>query len=312
MSDQALLAMHRWSTADVAPSRSLEYYAAAAGSALVPMSVECTSRANFHAAIESASFGPLQLLRMFGSAHRATRGDCEIAHSERRLFSVMVNRLAPWRLVQRGRAQLRPGDAILVDTALPSELTVGTYELVNISMSQDFVEQWVPDPAALTTRRLDRDGRWSAALAAFSSQLTPEFATSRCPLPIEVVTQQFGVLLMLAAGALESDGSRATAADTELNQRIVEQLRERIADVDLTASRIAEFLGLAERTVHVVLAAHGNTFAALLLRLRLRSADQLRASPSGKKMDLEELARSAGFKDAACLASAGRNRASVA
>jgi hypothetical protein len=174
------------------------------------MSVECSSRSNFHAAIEAASFGPLELLRMFGSAHSASRGDPEIAHSERRLFSIVVNRLAPWRLVQRGRAQLRPGDAILIDTALPSELTVGTYELINISMSQNFIEQWVPDPAALTTRRLDRDGRWSSALAAFASQLTPDFATSRCPLPTEVVTQQFGVLLMLAAGALGSGSARAT------------------------------------------------------------------------------------------------------
>ena len=190
MNDQALLAMHRWSTADVAPSRSLEYYAAAAGSALVPMSVECNSRANFHATIEAASFGPLELLRMFGSAHSALRAEPEIAHSERRLFALVVNRLAPWRVVQRGRAQLQPGDAILVDTALPCELTVGTYEFVNVSMSEGFIAQWVPDPTALTTRRLARDGRWSSALAAFASQLTPEFATSKCPLPTEVVTQQ--------------------------------------------------------------------------------------------------------------------------
>jgi AraC family transcriptional activator of tynA and feaB len=312
MNDHALLAMHRWSTADVAPSKSLEYYAAAAGSALVPMSVECSSRSNFHASIEAASFGPLELLRMFGSAHSAARGDPEIARSERRLYTIVVNRLAPWRVVQRGRAQLRPGDAILLDTALPSELNVGTYELINVSMTQDFIEQWVPDPEALTTRRLDRDGRWSAALAAFASQLTPEFATSRCPLPTEVVTQQFGVLLMLASGAFESGMTRVTAAETALNRRIVEQLQERISEVNLTASRIAESLGLAERSVHMALAAHGQTFAALLVRLRLRRADQLRASPVGRKMELDELARSAGFKDGACLASASRNRASVA
>jgi AraC family transcriptional activator of tynA and feaB len=311
MNDQHLLAMHRWSTADVAPSKSLEYYAAAAGSALVPMSVECGSRSNFHAAIEAASFGPLELLRMFGSAHSATRGESEIAHSERRLFSIIVNRLAPWRLVQRGRAKLRPGDAILVDTALPSELTVGTYELINISMSQDFIEQWVPDPASLTTRRLDRDGRWTAALAAFASQLTPEFATSKCPLPTEVVTQQFGVLLMLAAGTLDASGLRATNVEAGLNQCIIDQLRERLAEVDLTASSIAESLGLAERTVHMALAAHGQTFANLLVRLRLRQADELRRSSNGKEMGLDELARLTGFTDAGCLSSASRNRVSV-
>lgn len=311
MNDQNLLAMHRWSTADVAPSKSLEYYASAAGTALVPMSVGCSSRTNFHASIEAAPFGPLHLLRMFGSAHSATRGEPELAHSERRLFSIIVNRLTPWRLVQRGRAQLRPGDAVLVDTALPSELTVGTYELINVSMSQDFIEQWVPDTAALTTRRLDRDGRWTAALAAFASQLTPEFATSKCPLPTEVITQQFGVLLMLAAGALDSSELRAISAEAGLNECVVEQLRERLSEVDLTAGRLAESLGLAERTVHLALAAHGQTFATLLVRLRLRHAEELRRSTVGRDMDLDELARSTGFRDGACLSNASRNRAGI-
>jgi AraC-like DNA-binding protein len=213
--------------------------------------------------------------------------------------------------VQRGRAQLRPGDAILLDTGLPSELTVGTYELVNITMGQDFIEQWVPDPTALTTRRLDRDGRWTAALAAFASQLTPEFATSKCPLPTEVVTQQFGVLLMLAASAFDSSDEIANSADIELNHYIVEQLRERLSEVDLTAARLAESLGLAERTVHLALAAHGQTFATLLVRLRLRQADELRRSSAGKNMTFDELARSTGFRDGTCLASARRNRASI-
>lgn len=309
MNDQHLMAMHRWSTADVAPCRSLEYYAAAAGSALVPMSVGCASRTNFHAAIEAASFGPLQLLRMFGSAHSATRGEAELAHSERRLYSIIVNRLAPWRMVQRGRAQLRPGDAILVDTALPSELKVGTYELINVSMTKDFIEQWVPDPAALTTRRLDRDGRWTAALAAFASQLTPDFATSRCPLPTEVITQQFGVLLMLAAGSVEGEDVNATSAEAGLNRRIVEHLRERLSETDLTASLLAEPLGLSERTVHMALAAHGQTFATLLVMLRLQRADQLRQS--SREIGMDEVARLTGFRDAACLASANRNRAGI-
>jgi len=311
MRDQDLLAMRRWSTADVEPSKSLEYYAAAAKSALAPMSVACNSRTRFHAAIEAATFGPLELLRMFGSSHSVTRGKREIARSERRLYSLVVNRLAPWRLVQCGRVQLRPGDAVLIDTALPSELTVGTYELVNVNMTEGFIKQWVPDPGALTTRHLARDGRWSAALAAFASQLTPEFAVNHCSLPIEVITQQFGVLLMLAAGSVESNKGRHPTAQAALHRRILGQLRERIDDVDLTAARIGESLGLTERAVHFALAAHGQTFSGLLVRLRLRRAELLRVSPTGKSLTTDEVAKLSGFRDGRGLNSALRNRVAI-
>jgi AraC family transcriptional regulator, positive regulator of tynA and feaB len=311
MLEQHLLAVRRWSTADVEPSKSLEYYAAAAKSALAPMSVACRSRESFHAVIEATSFGSLELIRMFGTAHSVTRGKPEIVRSERRLYSLMINRLAPWQLVQCGRAHLRPGDAILIDTALPSELTVGAYELINVSMTEDFVEQWVPDPAALTTHRLDRDGRWSSALAAFASQLTPEFATSKCPLPGEVIAQQLGVLLMLATGGIESGFGKESARDAALHQRIVEQLRQRLDEVDLTATRIAQSLGLTARKVHMILAAHGQIFSALLVRLRIHRAELLRSSQSGKKLPADEVARLTGFKDGRRLANALRNRVAV-
>jgi AraC-like DNA-binding protein len=96
-----------------------------------------------------------------------------------------------------------------------------------------------------------------------------------------------------------------------LNQRIVEQLRERLAEVDLTASRIAESMGLAERTLHMALAAHGQTFAALLVRLRLRRADQLRESPSGKTNGVGRTRSIERLQGRRCLAIASRNRASV-
>ncbi|MDY0749030.1 helix-turn-helix domain-containing protein [Paucibacter sp. R3-3] len=307
MQDQQLLAVRRWSTADVDAVDSLDYYASAVGDALVPMSVGCGSRSNFHASMEMASLGPLELFRLFGSAHRVSRGETELARSERRLFHLVVNRLAPWRVVQQGRIQLRPGDAILMDSNLPHELAVGTYELINITMSASFVEQWVPDPRLFTSRRLAHDGRWSSTLAAFASQLTPQFATSHCPLPTEVMTQQLGVLLMLAAGALGSQSSTATASEAVLNVPIVKQMRERLGEADLTASRIAESLNLPERTVHLALAAHGRTFAALLTRLRLDRVKLLGQSCKGWRLGADDLAQRAGFRDGRRMASAFRN-----
>jgi AraC-like DNA-binding protein len=297
------------STTDVPPSQALDYYATAMQEALIPMSVQCPSRSHFHAAAESTRLGRLDLLRMVGSAHRVVRGPAELARSERRLFNLLLNRLAPWQLVQRGLSHVRAGDAIVIDSAHAHELEVGTYEFINVAMTEDFVDQWLPDPSLLTARRLDRDGRWSAPLTRFVAQLTPEYMAWRCPLPEEVIVNQLGALLMLAAGDLQPDERDPSPSELALRERIVDRLHERLTEVDLTASDVAGSLGLEERTLHVVLAANGETFAAVLLRLRIEAADRLDAAPRGARLYPDALARSVGFMDAKRLASARRNLA---
>ena len=303
--------MRRLSTADVAPSQALDYYAASMQAEPVPMSVQCSSRAHFHAAAESTRFGQAELLRMVGSAHRVVRGRSELARSERRLFNLLINRLAPWQLVQRGLNHLRAADAIIIDSAYAHEFDVGTYEFINVAMTEEFMALWLADPTVLTARRLDKAGRWTAPLASFVSQLTAEFTAGRCTLPEGVMANQLGALLMLAASDISPGDHGLLPSELGLHDRIIECLRERLSDVALTSTEIADSLSIEERTLHRVLAANGETFATQLLGLRLREADGVEATPSGNKLSADAMARSVGFLDARRLASARRNRARV-
>jgi len=303
--------MRRLSTADVAPTQALDYYATSMQEALVPMSVQCPSRTHFHAAAESTQLGQLDLLRMVGSAHRVVRGASELARSERRLFNLLVNRLAPWQLVQRGLSQMRAGDAAIIDSAHPHELEVDTYEFVNIAMTAAFLEQWLPDPSVLTARLLDRNGRWTGPLVRFAVQLTPEFIAGRCPLPGDVMADQLGALLMLAAADRDPDHRVPAPSELALHGRIISLMHERLGDIDLNPSEIAHSLGLDARILHDILAANGETFAALLTRLRIREADRLRTSSQGRGLYPDAFARSVGFMDAKRLAAARRNQAGM-
>jgi hypothetical protein len=78
-------ATHYWSTAVVDPPHGFDYYGAAVGSALVPVCVDCRFRSHFHASVATASLGNLKVLTMSGHAHAVTRGQHELAHSERHI-----------------------------------------------------------------------------------------------------------------------------------------------------------------------------------------------------------------------------------
>jgi AraC-like DNA-binding protein len=302
------LIMRRWSTNFVPAEQAFDYYASSMQQALVPMSLQCRSRVDFHAMAEATDLGQLELLRMVGNAHRVARGPSEIARSERHLYHLFINRLAPWRLVHRGASQIRAGDAVLLDSAQPHELEVDAYELINVTMPVQFVEQWLPEPSRLAGRPLARFAGRSAPLASFVSQLTPEFVIGRCPLPEHALAEQIGALLMLAASELELDESAPRASERTLHSRIVDLLHQRFAETELAPSDIAHSLGVDERTLHSVLALHGETFTTLLLRHRIHEADRIESSSHGRDLAPDALARSAGFRDARRLASARRNQ----
>jgi AraC-like DNA-binding protein len=189
------------------------------------------------------------------------------------------------------------------------ELHVGSYDFVNITMTPEFLQRWLPDPATVLGRRFDVDGRWSAALTAFAVCLTPTFASGRCPLPERVVTDQLGTLLMLATGTIGPRGETLSHAVIALHGPIMEHMREYSGDYSYSAQDAARSFGLEERALHEVLAANGQTFAAVLLQLRLTAATQLRASSIGRLMTSDEIARLTGFKNEDRLTAALRNQA---
>jgi transcriptional regulator GlxA family with amidase domain len=84
-------------------------------------------------------------------------------------------------------------------------------------------------------------------------------------------------------------------------------MHERLGDINLNSSEIAHSLGLDDRILHDILAANGETFAAMLTRLRIREADRLRTSSQGRGLYPDVLARSVGFMDAKRLGAARRN-----
>ena len=291
--------LQRWTTLDEHPVRRLDYYADALEKAVTPMRVLVPDGANFNAHFVSTDLGPLQILRMSGTAHCVECGSREIERRTKHSYHLLANLISATRLSHRGQASLRVGDAFLVDSGMPFQLDLPDYNVLHVRMSEQWVRRWIPAPRAIAGRPILRDAGWSQALCAFLSQLSPEFLT-QAPLPLSVISDQIGALLALAANKMSGSAAPAPAGrgERDLKQSICECITERCADSSITADEVAKALSISTRTLHRNLAAYNQTFGALLMSARVELANRMLRSPLFKRLTTAEIGRRAGFVNA--------------
>lgn len=298
MSSATPSSVFRWSTDEVPPGQRFDYYADALSSSQTPMSLSSENPSSFMAKMELAELGALSLMRQIGSGNRATRGARDIARSTERSFHLLVNLASPWTLEHVGRTRLRPGDAILADSAFGYDLDLpSAYDVVHIKLSETWLRQWLPAPGVLVGRSIPFDSGWGRALTSFVAELSPKLV-SESVLPAAVVSQHVGALLSIIADEASRSGERPTLGQKGLRPQIIESIAQRCSEGLLTAESVAMPLGISTRTLHRSLAAVGLTFGAALISARAQLAMRMIESPLHRRLTLAEIGRRAGFLDA--------------
>jgi AraC-like DNA-binding protein len=298
-----------WSTDSVAPAHYVDFYADALNNAVTPMGMKAPQRQPFRSTMALADAGLVSVLRQSGSAHRVYRDRGHIERTEERSYHLVLALHGTEDIEQRERVHLRPGDALLIDSALPVDLDIPTdYECAHLKLSEKWMRQWVPSPGALTTRRIcGRDG-WGRALATYTAQLSPQ-TIAAAPLPLATMTDHLGALFAImadeTAGSAAKGSSRAKRA---LSHEIGDSIVQRCVETGLTAAQVALALGVSPRTLHRCLAAQSTTFGALLIGARVRRGIDTLRSPLGKRITIAEAGRRAGFADASHFVRAVRTR----
>jgi len=285
----------RWTT-DAAPSgQRMDYWIDAVCEGFLEMNVTSAAPAQFAADLVSSPLGALQLNRVRGSAQSVYRTPRAVARSEQNYFYLLCKTDSPWSAAQgAGRARLMPGDLVLVDSRRCYEFHFDqTCDTVSIELPTAWVEQWVPEPAAICGRRLDGQHGFGGALSAFARVLQPEMALAP-PAPAALLTDQLGALLALACGGHTPHADEGTA----LRLRIEAAIRERHAEPGLTAGAVAAGLGIGERSLHRALAGQQATFAQRLLACRVDTARRLLADRRFGRLTVAEIGRRAGWLDA--------------
>ena len=300
-----------WSTDGIAPAHRLDFYASTISSTLDPMSISRSVAGPFNFKLDAADLGAISVVQARGRPHSLQRGPTELARSDGEYFRLIVNRASNWNLAQRGAIRVRAGQVVMLDsryghkTELPAD-----FDCLHVRIPASWMRTWVSRPEAMTGGLVSASPRWGNALATFVAALSPELAL-RPPLPPALLVDQLGALLALAAGDVGASAPVASAAEMGWAGRVCDALTQRCCETALTASDVANDLGISVRTLHRCLAARGTTFGELLISARVAVARRMLSSRLSGRLSIAEVGYRSGFMNASHFARTLRLRAGV-
>ena len=298
----------RLSTSDVAPAHRLSYWSSILSSTFTPVAVDSADPCEYESEMAAVQLGPITFAEQRGSAQRCIRTRREISRTSEHCFNLVLVLGPSWQVTHGGRTRFRTGDLIFHDSRYPLEVDLPqNYSDIFLQLSEQFVREWLPNPAWLVGRPICRDSQWARVLSSYVAQLSPDFVV-QAPLPQSVLTDQIGALLALTATELRGIRPPGKAAERSVRDRIHDYVRQRCPEAPLQATDIASSLNISTRTLHRALAACGETFGAVLMQARVDVAARMLRSPLFDRVTTAEIGRRAGFSDASHFARVLRSR----
>lgn len=288
----------RISTGDVAPADRLSYWSSILSSTFTPVSVDNMNPVAHESELSALPLGPVTFVQERGSAQRCVRARPETRRTKEHCFNLLLVLSGSWHVTHGVRKHYGPGDLIFHDSRYPLEVDLPPdHRDFNLQLSEQFVRQWVPNPAWLVDRRISAESRWGRLLSNYVAQLSPEFVL-QAPLPQSVLIDQVGALLALTASELSGQCASSKPVERALRDQVDDQIKQRCTEASLQAADVARSLNISTRTLHRVLAACGETFGAKLIRARVNVAARMLQSPLYDRVTTAEIGRRAGFSDA--------------
>jgi AraC-like DNA-binding protein len=298
-----------WSTDNIPCAQRLDAYVEVLDESRFTVTTSCPDANGFHCEMKTAPFGALNLAQIGGSAKDSHRTQRDIARSGVQGFILLTMGAGEGHFSHRGSVlRLRPFDLVLVDTRYEYalHLPAGFLTLI-VSLSSEWLQIWIPAPEKLVGKGISAASPWGRVLSGYLSQMTPELSV-RAPLPAQVMTDQLGALLALAATEISGYETDLAPAYRDLRARILDHIRQRCTEWELTAGDVAAALKLSPRTLHRVLASYGETFGRMLIDARLDVAVRMLQSHLFDQVTTAEIGRRAGFSDASHFARVCRAR----
>lgn len=286
----------QWSTDGVEARGRLDYWVGAICEAFLEM--DCSSRQAlaFEGRLTSVEVGPLSFNQVEASTQDVYRTRAGVARSASHPFYLITQRQTPWHVRQGGhRVGLRPGDAVLVDSAHLYELHFPeSVEVMSIQLPRAWVGLWLTQVDAAAPRVAQRDQGWGRALSGLCLQFAhdPLLAAGY---PSHLLCDQLGAML---AAAIEPMPSVTSSPRRDLFLRAQRLQQNQLDHAGLTSQWAADQLGVSVRTLHRAYAAESTSFALSLRRLRLERAAQLLEQARLAHVSVSELGRRCGFADA--------------
>lgn len=284
-----------WSTGQYAGGKALSFWQELVAETLIACDISTFSPDDFGATLTRHVFGPVTFQQVHSSGSHILRTREQIRRDRKDGYFVIQQRSGTVVVEQHGRTAIAgPGDCLLLSARSPYSIkTQDNFVGLSMSVSNQIIQGWLPEPELMTARTIDAQQGWGRALSATLSNFL-HGAPEDLALPPSMVVDQILAQLAIALGA---DTSSATRHQGALLRRLEETLSDRYREPDFDPSQLAEEHGLSKRYVHLLFAKAGTSFGKELAKIRLESAKRLLEDHRFNCVDIMEIALRCGFRD---------------
>lgn len=249
----------------------------------------------FAAAITRRDLGSLSLTAVYTSACRAIQETaCRSPLNDQR-FSLHYIREGRLAFEQGNRLVVgEPGDFVLIDTFRSYQLWTSTgVRCVSLDAPEAWLKSQLSDPFSCLMTPVDRMSAWARMFGMMLSSIADtEMGASSTRQGI--ICEQAGGLMTLL---FDKHVGNSTTHRSRMKDAILEVLRSRYTDLDITPAGVARHVGISKRSLHLTLADAGTTFGKELSALRLNKACKLLADQDFGSLSIAEIAWRCGFED---------------
>lgn len=266
---------------------------------LSPAPVQATD--GFHSRVETRPLEQVVRARLASQPQRTSHGAREVVRTDGEYVFVNLQTAGTCAVEQGGRrALVAPGRFTVVDTTEPYHFDFDrSWAMVSYRIPHAMFGGRMGDVRRLTA------GSWGAAgaggvVGAVMASMWDLHATAGTP----------DVEHALVSAVAASGAEQAGVADDHraaLRAAIERHVERRLSDPSLSVGTVSREIGVSPRTLHTVVSAGGETFAAMVRRRRLERAALLLAEPGGRA-SVTEIAARVGFDGPSSFSRAFRRR----
>lgn len=285
----------------------LEYWTKELGRRLHMVEMNCQQQVAFYGGVESTPMGPIAVTRYFGPAVTIARTETLLRNAPSLRFHLVLAQDGRHVLNQLGRTvDIASGDMVLIDShLLSSSVKKKVTDARVISLSEAFVNHWIPQVEHCVAHVLKGSGGWGAVLSAYLRNLNAEILQAPVSLYEQaLIADHIASLMRFAfkeAGLPKKESSQARSLRQrgELHRGMVLWLRQNYHDASVTAQTMADAFRMSVRNVHHVFLNAGDdiSFHSMLRDIRLDAAIRLLAAKDVQAMSLAEIGWRCGFSE---------------
>ncbi len=286
----------RWSTTGLPEAEQFDYWSSAVWEAFVPVTVDRPGDGPFPGSVSARTFGPLGASRIASQAQSVVRTADQVEVKAGDVFFCNLPLSSgSWAAQDGRRADLAPGDLVIVDGSRPFELGFErSFDQISITLPHDLLAPLLAAPTLATAVRVrGEQGLGGIVAAAFRALAVG--AEQLEPTAARAVADRLSSLLALALGGVTGPAPRAPRV--LLLAGAIDEVERSLADRDLSPDVVAERIGVSTRYLHQLFSDRGLSFGRHLLARRLEHCKRDLADPALVGFTIGEIAWSHGFQD---------------